>query len=91
MVQKTEEEWNEIKKKLKRLENLETYIKQIVTERADRLCWRDIYTILAKEVGINFVPELVAGPEQFIANCKAFDQSLRNGGEYKPVYVEEVK
>lgn len=64
-------------------------IKGVVTERADRLCWRDVYTELGKLVDIEFSPELIAEPEQFLSNCKQFDKSLREGGSYLPVYVEK--
>jgi len=64
-------------------------IRKVVTRRADDLCWRDIYTDLAKLVGIEFCPQLIADPEQFASNCRKFDQSLRTGGDYVPVFVEK--
>lgn len=71
-----------------RIEELEAAITRVVTQRGDDLCWRDIYTELARLVGIEFCPQLMADPEQFAANCKRFDASLRDG-KYTPVYCEK--
>lgn len=71
-----------------RLLKLEQAVIRMVTERTDRLCWRDLYTELAGLVGIEFTPALICDQKQFLANCKAFDDSLRTGGQYTPVYVE---
>lgn len=70
---------------------LEDAIRKVVTQRADDLCWRDVYTELAKLVGVDFKPELICDSDKFIANCRAFDKSLREGGEYRPVNVEPTK
>lgn len=77
----------EIEQLKARIDELENGIKRVVTQEGDDLCWRDIYTELAKLVGIKFVPQLMADPEKFAANCKAFDTSLRTGGKYVPIYV----
>lgn len=73
-----------------RLMKLEAAVRRVVTQRADDLCWRDVYTELAELVGVEFCPALMADPEQFNANCRRFDESLRNGGQYIPVYGEKV-
>jgi hypothetical protein len=72
----------------KRLKQLEAAVIKMVTLRGDDLCWRDIYTDLAKLVGIDFCPELMIDQDKMLANCKCFTDSLYNGGPYKPVYVE---
>jgi len=73
-----------------RVRTLENAIRKVVTQRADDLCWRDVYTDLAKLVGVEFCPALICDPEKFIANCRQFDASLRGGGKYQPVYVEKM-
>jgi hypothetical protein len=73
-----------------RLRALEAAVLRIVTERADRLCWRDVYTELAGLVGVKFCPELIEPPEKMLTNCCQFLHSLRTGGEYVPVYVERA-
>jgi len=74
----------------RRVAELESAIKKVVTQEGDDICWRDIYTDLAKLVGIEFCPKLIAEPEQMLANCCEFVRSLR-GGDYTPVYVERNK
>ena len=71
------------------VERLRAAIRNVVTQRADALCWRDAYTDLAGLVGIQFCPQLIADPEQFAANCKHFDTSLRTGGKYIPIFCEK--
>ena len=65
---------------------LRNAIRSVVTQRADDLCWRDVYTDLAKLVEIKFTPELFAESDKFLANCKRFDASMRSG-PYRPVFV----
>jgi hypothetical protein len=77
----------EVRRLRARVEELEDAIKGVVTQRADDLCWRDVYTEMAKLVGIDFTPELICDQEKFLANCKRFDESLRSGGKYIPVNV----
>lgn len=72
-----------------RVAELEEAINGVVTQRADDLCWRDIYTELAKLVGIDFTPELICDQDKFLANCKRFDESLRSGGGYLAVHTEQ--
>lgn len=67
---------------LDELERLRDAIRSVVTQEADDLCWLDVYTNLAKLVGIYFTPKLMADPEKFIANCRRFNKSLREGGKY---------
>lgn len=75
---------------VKRLRLLEDVVRRIVTQRADNLCWRDVYTELATLVGVEFCPDLIADPEHMLTNCCAFVHSLRTGGKYLPVYVERA-
>lgn len=70
-----------------RLRTLEAKVKEVVTQVGDDLCWRDVYTELAKLVGVEFCPQLMCDPAKFAANCKAFDCSLRKHGQYLPVYT----
>ena len=72
-----------------RINTLEAAIEKVVTQEGDDLCWRDIYTELAGLIGIDFVPKLICDPDHMAANCKAFDKSLREGGEYIPIYTEK--
>lgn len=74
---------------LQRLREIRDVVRRVVTERADRLCWRDVYTELADLVGVKFCPELIE-PEKMLVNCCQFIYSLRTGGEYKPVFVERA-
>jgi hypothetical protein len=71
-------------------EALREAIRQIVTQRGDNICWRDVYTDLAKLVGVDFCPQLIADPEKMLVNCRAFVQSLQSG-PYVPVYVENAE
>lgn len=72
-----------------RIVELETAIRNVVTQAGDDICWRDVYTDLAKLVGIDFCPQLICDSEKFISNCRKFDASLREGGKYRPVFVEK--
>lgn len=75
---------------LERLLKIESAVLEIVSERADNLCWRDVYEKLAGLVGVTFCPDLIEPPECMLANCCQFVRSLREGGPYKPVYVERA-
>lgn len=72
---------------LARYQKLEAVVKRILAQRVDDVCWRDIYMDLAALVGIKYVPQLICSSEQFLANCKRFDESFRSG-PYVPVFVE---
>ena len=74
-----------------RLMSLDAAVRRVISQRADDLCWRDVYTELAALVGVDFCPQLIAEHCQFAANCRAFDLSLRTDGPYVPVYVEPAK
>ena len=79
------------KDEYERLKTLEATVTKVVTQRGDDICWRDIYTELAKLVGIDFSPELICDKEKMLANCSKFVDSLYDGGTYTPVYVEVNK
>jgi hypothetical protein len=70
-----------------RLLLIEKLVKEAVTQRCDHICWRDLYTNLAKLVGVEFVPDLIDDPAKMKANCDVFIDSLYNG-PYKPIYHE---
>lgn len=71
-------------------DRLREAIKKVLTQRGDDICWRDVYTDLAKLVGIEFTPELICDPAQHLANCERFISSLQQG-PYVPVFVEKGK
>lgn len=72
------------------LVRLRTAIRDVIDQRGDDLCWRDVYTKLAALVGVEFVPQLMCDPDTMRANCNRFIDSLYNGGPYIPVYVEKA-
>jgi hypothetical protein len=74
-------------RKIQNLLRLEEAVKRVVTQRADDLCWRDVYTELAKLVGVDPTPHLIVPPERMLVNCCHFVESLRTAGKYVPVYV----
>lgn len=72
-----------------RLMRLDAAVRRVVSQRADDLCWMDVYVELAGLVGVEFVPELIDPPERMLGNCRRFVDSLKTGGPYVPVYVEQ--
>lgn len=71
----------------KKIVHLRDKIKKIVLARCDDICWRDVYTDLAAEVGVYFEPELIDEPYKHLINCSRFIDSLRDG-KYTPIYHE---
>ena len=71
-----------------RLLKLEAAVKSMLTQRGDDICWRDLYTELAKLVGVEFSPELICDRAKMLENCKRFIDSIYDGGPYITVYVE---
>lgn len=67
---------------------IKTLIRQIVTERADNLCWLDVYQKLAKFVGVSFDP-LQLPTAQFLGNCTHYECSMRTGRDYRPDEVTQ--
>lgn len=67
-------------------------ITEVVTQRLDDICWRDVYIELAALVGIEFDPDLLPR-DQMLANCERFIDSVKTKTPYKPVYFpdEECK
>lgn len=65
-----------------RVKFLENEIRDVVTQQGDNLCWVDIYTRLAKCIGIEFNPTLL-DKETMDRNCERFTRSLREGCQYK--------
>jgi hypothetical protein len=67
---------------LRRVEQLETAIKKVVTQNGDDICWMDVYKDLGSLVGIEFNPEMLPRDEM-LSNCAKFVDSLLTGTEYK--------
>ena len=62
-----------------RIQELEDAILNVVSQKADNLCWRDVYTQLAnllpdhKKVTVDSTPPT----DIFLGNCMKFEQSMR--------------
>lgn len=63
-------------------------VRWVVRQRADNICWLDVYRELSILVGLEFQPELIQDPAKMLDNCKQFCQSIY-GASYKPVWVEK--
>lgn len=77
----------EIKRLQQRVKHLEDLIRWVVTQEDDNIYWRDVYTKLAAEIGLDFTPKLLAKKEWMKANCDRFIDSIYSG-PYIPVYVK---
>lgn len=81
----------------KRLKLLEDAIKEVVSQRADKVCWMDTYVMLGNFVGIEVTPESLAllPTEIFLGNCQHFDSSLKTGcpynKDYATPYIEKLE
>ena len=76
-------------KLLSRVKELEDAIKEVVTQVADDLCWLDVYTNLSSLVGLPFEVAMIP-TNQFIANCKRYENSIRTGCKYDSDESSEV-
>jgi hypothetical protein len=56
-------------------------ILDVLSQEIDHICWMDIYTKLAKVVGVPFDPTLVPRPI-FEKNCQRFTESIYSGQPY---------
>ena len=70
------------------LTEIKALVRQIVTERADNLCWLDVYQKLATFVGVQFDP-LQLPTAQFLGNCTHYECSMRTGRDYQPDEVTQ--
>lgn len=66
----------------RRNRELEEEIKGVVTQPLDDICWRDVYTRLAKLVGIEFDPDMLP-KSQMMKQCERFIDSLKGGEPYE--------
>jgi hypothetical protein len=66
-----------------RVEELEAAIRDVLARQGDDLCWAEIYTTLGPLVGMTFDP-LRLPTDEFLANCRAYEASLRTGLPYEP-------
>jgi hypothetical protein len=67
---------------LKRYQQIETVLKtKVLNQKADNVCWRDVYLELAALLGVPFDPELLPKAE-FLHNCGVFYDSLASGCPY---------
>jgi hypothetical protein len=64
-----------------RVQELETAIKDVVTQDLDNICWMDVYTKLAKLIGIEFNPFKLP-KDIFDANCARFSLAMYTDKPY---------
>lgn len=66
-----------------RVKELEAAIRDVVMQRADDLCWFDVYTKLAGLVGLDLGREVMMLPaEDMLVNCARYVKSLKTGCPY---------
>jgi hypothetical protein len=73
----------EVERLRRRVEELESAIRWVVTQQADDLCWMDVYQTLGAMVGVPFDPTMLP-PPVFLENCRRYESSLRSGLPYSP-------
>lgn len=73
----------EMADRFKRLLKIEEILKtKVLNQKADDVCWRDVYLELAELCGVEYDPELLPR-EQFMRYCGVFYDSLATGCPYK--------
>lgn len=74
-------------RELDRLGLLESEVKGVLAQKGDDHCWRDIYTNMARLVGVEFNPEILT-KQQMMKNCDHFVTCLLVGKHYIAPSVE---
>lgn len=70
---------------------LKNKVIEVVSQKADDVCWLDSYKELASLVGVKFDPELLPR-ERFLSNCSYFYDCLAKGQPYStPCSLKETK
>jgi len=68
---------------------LEEACRYALSQQADNICWMDLYTKIAKILGVEWKPTLLP-PEQLRANCDRFISSIYSGCPYDQGDVSRV-
>lgn len=71
-----------LRSELTRLRTLEVVVKRVLTQKADDVCWRDVYTEMAALVGVKLDPGLLPR-EKLLGNCAHFYDCLAKGEPYR--------
>lgn len=70
-------------------EALEAACRYALSQQADNICWMDLYTHIAKILGVEWKPTLI--PKECLrANCDRFIDSIYSGLPYDPGDVSRV-